>query len=46
MNIPAWAKGYIAVRHLEGEKWLTVQRLTYGRARLHLCTPREILESW
>ena len=43
---PSWAEGYPVVRQLEDERWLAIEELTFGRARLHLCTPQAILDSW
>ena len=41
-----WLEGYIAVRYLHDQLYLTVERLLYGHARLHLCTPEGIIDSW
>lgn len=35
---PEWATGYIMGRRLEGEEWLVVIGLTFGRYRLSVCT--------
>lgn len=46
MNTWAWFDGYIAVRHLHDQLYLTVELLLPGSARLHLCTPVDIIDSW
>lgn len=35
---PAWADSYVAGRRLDTERWIVVMRLTFGRARLSVCT--------
>lgn len=35
---PEWAGGYVIGRRLDGEQWLVVSRLTFGRARLAVAT--------
>ena len=41
-----WLDGYAFGRQLSDGQWLTVSYLTFGRARLHLCTSETILDSW
>ena len=38
--IPDWveANGYPLARHLDGDLWLTVQPITFGRWRVVVCT--------
>lgn len=35
---PVWADGYVAGRRLDGDRWLVVVKLTFGRARLSVAT--------
>jgi hypothetical protein len=39
-------QGYAYVRQLPDGRLLAVGLMTFGKARLHLCTQRDIVDSW